>query len=232
MGRSGQETGAAVPAASGPRFDVVVVGAGFGGLYMLHLLRALGLSARVVEAGDGVGGTWYWNRYPGARCDVESMQYSFSFSEELQQEWRWSERYAAQPEILRYADHVADRFDLRRDIQFDTRIVSAPVRRGGRALAACDAGRRNRVSRGSASWRPAACRRADAGRHGPRVVPGQDLPHRAMAARGVDFTGQRVAVIGTGSSGIQSIPVIAQQAAHLHVFQRTPNFSVPARNAR
>src|ERR1700753_2481317 len=106
-------------------YDVVVVGAGFGGMYMLYRLRGLGLSVRVYEQGDGVGGTWYWNRYPGARCDVESMQYSYSFSEELQQEWDWSERYAPQPEILKYANHVADRFDLRRDIQFNTRVERA-----------------------------------------------------------------------------------------------------------
>ena len=106
-------------------FDVVIVGAGFAGMYMLHRLRGLGMSARVFEAGSGVGGTWYWNRYPGARCDVESMQYSYSFSPELQQEWQWSELFASQPEILRYANHVADRFDLRRDIQFDTRVTEA-----------------------------------------------------------------------------------------------------------
>src|SRR3954467_3121205 len=105
--------------------DVVIVGAGFGGMYMLHRLRGLGLSARIIEAADGVGGTWYWNRSPGGRCDVESMQYSFSFDEALQQEWRWSERFAAQPEILRYANHVADRLDLRRDIRFETRVASA-----------------------------------------------------------------------------------------------------------
>src|SRR5579862_5548219 len=106
-------------------FDAVVVGAGFAGMYMLHRLRKLGFSVRVYEQGDGVGGTWYWNRYPGARCDVESMQYSFSFSDELQQEWDWSERYAPQPEILRYANHVADRFNLRSDIQFNTRVDRA-----------------------------------------------------------------------------------------------------------
>src|SRR5712672_1172099 len=106
-------------------FDAVVIGAGFGGMYMLHRLRLKGFKVRVFEAGKGVGGTWYWNRYPGARCDVESVQYSYQFSPELQQEWDWSERYATQPEILRYANHVADRFDLRRDIQFDTRVVSA-----------------------------------------------------------------------------------------------------------
>src|SRR5262249_40766569 len=106
-------------------YDVIVVGAGFAGMYMLHRLRGLGLTARVYEQGDGVGGTWYWNRYPGARCDVESMQYSYSFSDELQQEWDWSERYAPQPEILKYANHVADRFDLRRDIELNTRVERA-----------------------------------------------------------------------------------------------------------
>src|SRR3954449_12915526 len=110
---------------SNREFDAVIVGAGLAGIYMLHRLRGLGLSARVYEGGAGVGGTWYWNRYPGARCDVESMDYSYSFSEELQQEWRWSERYASQPEILRYVNHVADRFDLRRDIQFETRVTAA-----------------------------------------------------------------------------------------------------------
>src|SRR5262245_33823943 len=106
-------------------YDAVVVGAGFGGLCMLHRLRQLGLRARVFEAGSGVGGTWFWNRYPGARCDVESLEYSYQFSDELQQEWEWTERYASQPEILRYLNHVADRFDLRRDITLDTRVVSA-----------------------------------------------------------------------------------------------------------
>src|SRR5690606_11847717 len=110
---------------AGNDFDVVIVGAGFGGLYMLHKVRSMGLSAQVLEAGGGVGGTWYWNRYPGARCDVESMQYSYQFSDELQQEWQWSERYSPQPEILRYANHVTDRFDLRRDIRFNTRVASA-----------------------------------------------------------------------------------------------------------
>src|SRR5881394_813474 len=122
-GRQGQPPGAG--AEPGRGVDAIIVGAGLAGLYMLHRLRGLGLAARVYEAGDGVGGTWYWNRYPGARCDVESMDYSYSFSDELQQEWDWSERYAPQPEILKYANHVADRFDLRRDIQFNARVKSA-----------------------------------------------------------------------------------------------------------
>ena len=140
------------------QFDAVVVGAGFAGMYMLHRLRGLGLSARVYEAGGGVGGTWYWNRYPGARCDVESMQYSFSFSDELDQEWTWSEKYSPQPEILAYANHIVDRFDLRRDIVFDTRVTRQP------GTSAQSAGRSRptaatRSAPNSASWQSAACRR-------------------------------------------------------------------------
>src|SRR3954447_16634035 len=210
--------------------DVVVVGAGFAGLYMLHELRALGCTARAFEAGDGVGGTWYWNRYPGARCDVESMDYSYSFSEELQKEWRWTERYPSQPEILRYANFVADRFDLRRDIQLETRVTSTTWD---------DASQRWRVrtDRGddvSARW----CVMATGCLSVPRKpdFPGiesfrSDTYHTGLWPHdGVDFTGKRVAVIGTGSSAIQSIPQIAKQASQLTVFQRTANFSIPAHN--
>jgi cyclohexanone monooxygenase len=211
--------------------DAVVVGAGFAGLYMLHRLRELGLSARVYEAGDGIGGTWYWNRYPGARCDVESMDYSYSFSDALQQEWRWTERYASQPEILSYIEHVADRFDLRRDITLQTRVTEAVFDEAANRWAV----RTDRGHRVSARFciMATGCLStaqvpAFAGLEsftGPRYHTGH-WPHE-----GVDFTGQRVGVIGTGSSAIQSIPVIARQAAHLFVFQRTPNFSIPARNA-
>jgi cyclohexanone monooxygenase len=212
-------------------FDAVVVGAGFAGLYMLHRLRKLGLSARVYEAGSGVGGTWYWNRYPGARCDIESMEYSYQFSDALQQEWEWSERYATQPEILRYANHVADRFDLRRDIQFDTRVLSAHFDDDARRFTiTTDQG--DVVSARFCVMATGCLSSANLpdipGRdsfHGPTYHTGR-WPHE-----GVDFTGQRVAVIGTGSSAIQSIPHIAAQAAHLYVFQRTPNYSVPAHNA-
>jgi len=211
-------------------FDAVVIGAGFAGMYMLHRLRGLGFSARVFEAGSGVGGTWYWNRYPGARCDVESMQYSFSFSEELDQEWNWSEKYAPQPEILSYANHVADRFDLRRDIVFDTRVTAATFDEGEKCW-------RIETDRGdkvlakfcimavgclSAPNRPKFAGIEDF--RGPIYHTGE-WPHQ-----GVDFTGLRVGVIGTGSSAIQSIPIIAQQAARLTVFQRTATWSVPARN--
>ena len=210
--------------------DAVVVGAGFAGLYMLHRLRGLGLSARVFEAGGGVGGTWYWNRYPGARVDIESQEYAYSFSPELEDEWRWSERYASQGELLAYVDHVADRFDLRRDIQLDTRVVGAAFDEDAkRWLVTTDRG--DRVS-------ARFCIMATGCLSVPKDI---DIPGAERFAGptyrtsrwphdGVDFTGLDVAVIGTGSSGIQSIPEIAKQAAHVTVFQRTPNFSLPAQN--
>jgi cyclohexanone monooxygenase len=211
--------------------DAVVVGAGFAGLYMLHRLRGLGLSARVYEAGDGVGGTWYWNRYPGARCDVESMDYSYSFSDELQQEWTWSERYASQPEILTYINHVADRFDLRRDIQLSTRVTSAVFDEAtGRWAIATDRG--DRVTARFCIMATGCLSTAQVPKFpGLETFRGRRYHTGHWPHEGVDFTGQRVGVIGTGSSAIQSIPIIAEQAAHLYVFQRTPNFSVPARNA-
>lgn len=212
-------------------YDAVVVGAGFAGLYMLHRLRGLGLSVRVYEQGGDVGGTWYWNRYPGARCDVESMQYSYSFSEELQQEWEWSERYAPQPEILRYANHVADRFDLRRDIQLDTRVEAAEFH---------ESANRWLVTTSDGETVSATYFILATGCLSNARIPdfkGRDRFQGKTYHTGhwphdeVDFTGQRVGVIGTGSSAIQSIPIIAEQASHLFVFQRTPNFSVPAHNA-
>ncbi|HUP35505.1 MAG TPA: NAD(P)/FAD-dependent oxidoreductase [Candidatus Limnocylindria bacterium] len=211
--------------------DAVIVGAGFAGLYMLHRLRGLGLAARVYEAGKGVGGTWYWNRYPGARCDVESMDYSYSFSDALQQEWRWTERYAAQPEILKYINHVADRFDLRRDVQLETRVTAATFDEAtGRWAVETDRG--GRVSARFCIMATGCLSDAQvpdiAGREsfaGPWYHTGR-WPHE-----GVDFTGRRVGIIGTGSSAIQSIPIVAGQAAHLFVFQRTPNYSMPAQNA-
>ena len=210
--------------------DVVVVGAGFAGLYLLHRLRKLGLSARCFEAAAGVGGTWYWNRYPGARCDVESMQYSFSFSEELQQSWHWRERFASQPEILEYANHVADRFDLRRDIQFDTRVTSAVF---DEAQDQWDV-RTDRGDHVSSRFCVMATGCLSTARMpdfpGMKRFRGAIYHTGYWPHEGVDFTGKRVGVIGTGSSAIQAIPVIAQQAAHLTVFQRTPNFSIPSRN--
>ena len=212
-------------------FDVAVVGAGFAGLYMLHRLRGLGFSVHVYEQGGGVGGTWYWNRYPGARCDVESMQYSYSFSEQLQQEWDWSERYASQPEILRYANHVADRFGLRRDISLNTRIERAEFdEANGTWSVATSDGRPARarfvvLATGCLSNARVPDIKGLSDFKGPVYHTGH-WPHEK-----IDFTGKRVGVIGTGSSAIQSIPVIAEQASHLYVFQRTPNFSIPAHNA-
>ncbi len=211
--------------------DVLVVGAGFAGMYALHKLRGLGFATRVLEAGSGVGGTWYWNRYPGARCDGESMFYSYSFSEDLQQEWTWSERYATQPEILRYANHVADRFDLRRDITFDTRVKSAAFDETTRFWSIeTDAGdtyaaRYFVMATGCLSAANAPKFDGLETFRGAVYHTGQ-WPHA-----GVDFSGKRVVVIGTGSSGIQAIPLIAQQAAHLTVFQRTANYAIPAWNA-
>jgi cyclohexanone monooxygenase len=210
--------------------DAVVVGAGFGGLYMLHRLRKLGLSTVVVEAGDGVGGTWYWNRYPGARCDIQSLEYSYQFSGELQQEWNWSERYATQPEILEYVNHVADRFDLRKHIMQSTRVVAAAFREAeNRWTVTTDTGQ-------ALDARFMVLATGCLSSANLPAIPGLDeyqgdwyhtgrWPHET-----VDFTGKRVAVIGTGSSGIQSIPLIAEQAQQLVVFQRTANYSVPAHN--
>ncbi|HWM77808.1 MAG TPA: NAD(P)/FAD-dependent oxidoreductase, partial [Methylomirabilota bacterium] len=212
-------------------FDAVVVGAGFAGLYMLHRLRGLGLSACVYEAGRGVGGTWFWNRYPGARCDVESMDYSYSFSDELQQEWTWTERYASQPEILAYINHVADRFDLRRDIQLETRVTAA-IFDGATSRWAIQTDRGDRVSARFCIMATGCLSDARVPTlEGFETFEGTWFHTGHWPHEGVDFTGQRVGVIGTGSSAIQSIPIIARQAAHLFVFQRTPNFSVPARNA-
>jgi cyclohexanone monooxygenase len=217
--------------ASVDQLDAVVVGAGFAGLYALHRLRGLGLSARVYEAGGGIGGTWYWNRYPGARCDVESMDYSYSFSDELQQEWRWTERYASQPEILAYINHVADRFDLRRDVRLATRVTAAAFdEAASRWTVKTDGG--ERVSARFCIMATGCLSAAQVPDYpGRETFAGQWYHTGHWPHEGVDFTGQRVGVIGTGSSAIQSIPIIARQAAHLFVFQRTPNFSVPARNA-
>jgi cation diffusion facilitator CzcD-associated flavoprotein CzcO len=214
-----------------PGVDAVVVGAGFAGLYMLHYLRdRLGLRAVVFEAGDGVGGTWYWNRYPGARCDSESYYYSYSFSPELEQEWEWSTKYPEQPEILRYLEHVADRFDLRRDIRLGTRVTAAHFDdRSGRWEVRTD---QDDVVRARFFISAVGCLSAA----NVPEIPGLsrfrgDWYHTGRwPDGGVDFSGKRVGLIGTGSTGIQATPVIAQAAAHLWVFQRTPNYSIPARN--
>ncbi len=216
---------------STPRqLDVLIVGAGFAGLYLLHRMRQAGLSARVYEAADGVGGTWYWNRYPGARCDVESMQYSFGWDEDLQQTWKWSERFAGQPELLRYANHIADRYDLRRDITFKTRIEASTFDEATGTWTA-------RTEHGdsiAARYVVMATGCLSTARipdfPGLQGFKGRTFHTGWWPHEPIDFTGRRVAVVGTGSSAIQSIPVIAEQAAHLTVFQRTPNFSIPTRN--
>jgi cation diffusion facilitator CzcD-associated flavoprotein CzcO len=214
-----------------PDLHAVIVGGGFAGLYMLHRLRGLGLSARVYEAGDGIGGTWYWNRYPGARCDVESMEYSYSFSDELQQEWTWTERYASQPEILAYINHVADRFDLGPDIRVATRVTAAVFDEATNRWEI----RTDRGERVSARFCIMATGCLSTAQvpdlEGLETFAGTWYHTGHWPHEGVDFTGQRVGIIGTGSSAIQSIPIIARQASHLYVFQRTPNFSIPARNA-
>ncbi len=228
MGKS--DTGADAASERGAQLDVVIVGGGLGGLYALHRLRGLGLTARIYEAGSGVGGTWFWNRYPGARCDIESMEYSYSFSDDLQQEWQWPERYGTQPEILRYINHVAERFDLLRDVRLNTRIATA--------LFDPAANRWTLTSTAGEVVTARFCVMATGNLSTPRVPDFTGLErfrgkwyHSGLwPADGVDFSGQRVAVVGTGSSGIQMIPLIARQAKHLHVFQRTANFSLPAQN--
>ena len=212
-------------------YDAIVIGAGFAGLYALHKLRdQLGLSVRVYEAGSDVGGTWYWNRYPGARCDIESVHYSYSFSEDLQQDWEWSERFAGQPEILRYLNHVADRFDLRTDIVFDTRVNSMvwddDVRlwRVGTELG--DTVTARYVISGAGNLSVPKTPEFD----GVESFRGQVYLTGNWLDENVDFTGQRVAIIGTGSSGIQAISEIAKTAGHLTVFQRTPNYASPIVN--
>jgi cyclohexanone monooxygenase len=211
-------------------YDAIVIGAGLSGLYQLYRLRELGLRTRVIEAADGVGGTWYWNRYPGARCDVQSMSYSYSFSPELEQEWTWTEKYPTQPEILRYINHVADRFELWPDITFNTRVTEAHYDEIDRRwLVTTDAG-----GEFGAQFLIMATGCLSA----PKLpeIPGLERYRGRVhqtANWGKDevrFDGLRVGVIGTGSSGIQCIPIIAEQAADLTVFQRTPNFSMPARN--
>ena len=211
--------------------DAIVVGAGFAGLRALHTLRGHGFNVKAIEAGEDVGGVWYYNGYPGARCDVESFDYSYRFSPELEQQWRWTERYATQPEILSYIRHVAERFDLRRDIEFNTRMTRAAYdEKAARWLVETQDGRR---------WSAHLLVMCVGQLSLPKTpsFPGQDrfrgeIIHSAVwPKRKVDLAGKRVAIIGTGSSGMQMTPVIAKVAKHLTVFQRTANFSVPAANA-
>jgi cyclohexanone monooxygenase len=222
------------PKTSAPRsieaYDAVVVGAGFAGLYMLHRLRGLGLTARVLEMGEGIGGTWFWNRYPGARCDVPSLEYSYSFSKELQEEWEWSELMPSQEEVERYLNHVADRFELWRDIELSTRVNSAVYDDAAcRWTVETDTGRRFSarfciMATGclSAPNRPEFA--------GADSFEGLVLQTSLWPKDGVDFSGLRVGMIGTGSSAVQATPEIAAQADHLYVFQRTPTYTFPSMN--
>ncbi|NOU06122.1 MAG: NAD(P)/FAD-dependent oxidoreductase [Hyphomicrobiaceae bacterium] len=231
MGRAGAatQTDAHADAAT---LDALIVGAGFSGLYQLHCLRdRLGLKVQVVEAADGVGGTWYWNRYPGARCDSESHSYCYTFSEDLYRSWEWSERYPGHDEIRRYLNFVADRLDLRRDIRFGTRVVAAVYDQDNNLW---------RVTTANGVMLSAKFLIAAVGCLSTANVPqiqgldrfkGQWFHTGEWPHAGVDFRGKRVGLIGTGSTGIQAAPVIAESAAHLTVFQRTANYSVPAQNA-
>jgi cation diffusion facilitator CzcD-associated flavoprotein CzcO len=209
--------------------DVVVVGAGFAGLYGIHRFRQDGLTVRGFERGSGVGGTWYWNRYPGARCDIESIYYSYSFSEELQQEWTWTHRYATQPEILAYLNHVADRFDLRSAFTFDTSVTSAVFDDESQTwTVGADNGEVLRCRFLVMATGPLSTP------IDPQIPGLSDFEGQILRTSdwpdGLDLTGQRVGIIGTGSSSIQSTPIIADQADHLYVLQRTPQFSIPAWN--
>ena len=210
--------------------DAVIVGAGFSGLYLLHRFRKLGLTTRVLERGGGVGGTWYWNRYPGARCDVESMQYSYSFDAELQQEWHWPEKFSAQPDILAYANHVADRFDLRKDIDFDVEVKAAHFNETTRRWR-IETDKKDKITAQFFVMATGCISTAQTPNiEGLDNYQGNTYHTGNWPHEKIDFTGQRIAVIGTGSSGIQAIPVLAEEAAHVTVFQRTPNYSIPSQN--
>jgi cyclohexanone monooxygenase len=210
--------------------DALIIGAGFAGMYMLHSLTNSGLDVLVLEEGDGVGGTWYWNRYPGARCDVPSVEYSYSFSDELQQAWEWSSKYSTQPEILEYANHVADRFDLRRHIRFGERVMSATYQEKSKVWhVATSPGNRYEarycvMATGSISSINKPKFAGIDSFKGDWYITGR-WPHE-----NVDLSGKSVGIIGTGSTGVQAIPVIAEKAKHLTVFQRTANYTIPANN--
>ncbi len=211
-----------------PPVDVIVVGAGFAGMYAIHRFRELGLNVQVFEAGSDVGGTWYWNRYPGARCDVPSLEYSFGFSEELEQEWDWPEVFSAQPDILRYANHIADKFKLREHITFNTRVISVTWDEATRGweITTDD----NETHRAPFCVMATGCLSVPnkPGIPGADTFAGLELHTGLWPHEDVDLTGKRVGIIGTGSSGVQAIPELARQAETLHVFQRTPVYTVPA----
>lgn len=214
----------------GNALDVIVVGAGFAGVYALYRLSRLGFKVRVYEAGSGVGGTWFWNKYPGARCDVESTEYSYSFSKDLEQEWNWTERYAGQPEILRYINHVVERYELSPHIQLNTRITSLVYNQ----VANCWTATTGQGDVVTTSYCVMATGNLSVPKHakikGLESFSG-DIYHTGLwPSNELDLSGKRVGVIGTGSSGIQAIPLLAEQAEQLYVFQRSPNYCFPARN--
>jgi cation diffusion facilitator CzcD-associated flavoprotein CzcO len=215
-----------------PDFDAIIIGAGMSGLYQLYRLREQGFRVRVFEAGTDVGGTWYWNRYPGARFDSESYSYGYSFSKELLQEWDWSEHFAGQPETLRYLNHVTDKFDLRRDIQFRSRVTAAVYEEETQSWAVTlEDGSRFDTRFLITAIGPLSTPTL------PRIEGRDDFKgasfHTARWPKEpVDFTGKRVAVIGTGATGVQTIQTIAGQVGHLTVFQRTPNWCAPLHNGK
>ena len=225
-----QETDPRSAPSSALDFDVIVIGAGMSGLYQLYRLRALGLRVRVLEAGTGVGGTWYWNRYPGCRFDSESYSYGYSFSQEVLDEWDWSEHFAGQPEVERYCNFVADKFDLKRDIQFSSRVVFAHFDDDSHSWTIGVEGGESYRARFmvmaigllSAPTMPRF--------EGIEDFKGTSAHTGLWPKEGIDFDGKRVAVIGTGASGIQAIQEIAKSAEHLTVFQRRPNWCVPLHN--
>jgi len=228
----GTKAAANVEIAEGSRFDAIVIGAGVAGLYQLYRLRELGLRVRAFEAGSGVGGTWYWNRYPGARFDSESWTYGYSFSKELLDEWDWGEHFAPQPETERYLNYVADKFDLRRDIQFNSRVASATYRDESRGWEiALEDGRRcstrflvTAIGILSAPTMPNI--------PGIDTFKGQSCHTHRWPKDGVDFAGKRVGIIGTGATAVQTIQEIAKTVGHLTVFQRTPNWCAPLHNGK
>src|ERR1700722_19287199 len=215
-----------------PRLDALVIGAGFSGLYTLHRLRELGLRTRVLEMAENVGGTWLYNRYPGARCDIESIEYSYSFSEEIQQEWVWTETMPAQPEVEAYLNFVADRLDLRRDIQFGTKVVAMAFDEQAAAwTVTTETGESLRAQIVvAATGILSAPLEPDI--PGMGSFAGTSLFTSRWPKDCVDLAGRRVGVIGTGSSGVQLIPVVAREAVQLHVFQRSPAYTLPWRVRR
>ena len=217
-------------AGAGTDFDAIVVGAGFAGMYMLHRLRGQGMRVRVLEAGSSVGGTWYWNRYPGARVDTETMFYSYQFSSELEQEWEWTERYPSQQELHAYARHVADRFGLWPDIQFESPVVKSTWSENRQNWTVETADSTSLTARYCVMATGCLSAVNTPTYKGLEDFSGSVYHTARWPEDGVDFSGLRVAVIGTGSSGVQSIPVIAEQAKHLTVFQRTGNYVIPAHN--